>query len=1184
MSRPYVPPGSSEEQVLCDVWTQVLGIERIGTADNFFELGGDSIRSLQVVSRARAHGLQVEVPQLFQHQTVGELARAVRDAATIDIDPPRVMPFSMLGEEDRQHLGEAHGIEDAHPLSTVQAGLVFHSEYEPDYVVYAVSVAVRAVFDEAAFREAIAHVIRHHPLLRTSYDLTAFSEPLQLVHADAPVPLVVEDLRHLGRPERDRLLRDWIEREKRTRFDWSVAPLFRVRVHLLDEETFQFTFSHSLFDGWSTAIVTTELFQIYLGLVRKEPAAAEGPRTRYSEYVALERDALRSKRDAGFWDRYLSGDAHGSLPCWPAQPRDTLPARRTFTISAHVFAGLTQLARAEHVPLKTVFVAAHLRVLNLVTGHKDVVTGVITNGRVDGVHTDRVLGMFLNAVPLRLALNGGTWRELVRAVFAAEQEVFPFRRYPFAELQRRRGRQPLFDTAFNIINFHVYRDLVRESGLQVVDRLTSYDQTFFPLTAYFEVDAFSDDAFVHLDVNTRSLGDDQLAAIEDYYQMVLAAMGTDPSSRYDSPALLREEERRLLLDRWCRTEATYPAVCVHELFEAVAARQPDRVAVSSQGRELTYGELNRLADRVACRLEALGAGPEHVVAICTERSADMLVGLLGILKIGAAYMPLDPTLPPDRVRYMVSDSAARTLLTQGSLVPVLIPLLADSAGTAAALEIVLLEGAVAAATQRSEHASRRAGPGNLAYVIYTSGSTGTPKGVQITHGALTNVLWAMAREPGFTDRDVLLAVTTLSFDIAALELFLPLIVGGTVVIGEKIDAAAEMVQRQIQSSGATVMQATPTAWRLLFESGWQGNRRLKVLAGGEMLPHDLATALLERCGSVWNMYGPTETTIWSTYARVGAGTETVSVGRPLANTTAYVIDDRLNPVPIGATGHLYLAGAGLARGYAARPALTAERFCPNPFCAEPGSRMYCTGDLARVRCDGSIELLGRSDQQVKIRGFRIEPGEIEAVLLTHPDVKQAAVVPRTYGAGDVRLAAFVAPAATVPPSGDLRQFLKRVLPDYMVPLVFVPLDRLPVTSSNKLDRRTLASLDPDPPVATEDAVLPRSAIERQVAGIWESVLHIHDIGVHQDFFELGGHSLLVTRVISRIRAELGVPIPLTALFDAPTIAGLAAIVESLAAHEDAEIEGILEEIDSLTDAQVQDRLLSADRGSILERV
>lgn len=1178
LSRSYAAPATHAEQTLCEVWQRVLGVDQVGIDDNFFELGGDSIRCLQVVSLASERGLSLTLEQLFQHQTIRELTVVMAQSERPDLAPHAgVAPFSMISSADR--LLVPADAEDAYSLTAVQAGLMFHSEYDPHYVVYAVSVTIREAFEEALFRQAIAHVIHRHPLLRTSYDMTTFSEPLQIVHRNAPVPLVVADLRALAKDERDRFLADWIEREKRTKFDWTSAPLVRFYLHRLDDESFQFTFSHSLFDGWSTAFVTTEVFRFYLSLIGGQQPPDEPPLTHYRDFVASERAALRSEECQQFWRRTLSGEPQSALPRWPAPLRASLPVRRTCTIPKAVMDGLFRLAKEVQVPIKSVFIAAHLRVLSLVTGHTDVIAGIINNGRVDGQQTEQVLGMFLNTPPLRLNLTGGTWQDLVKAVFAAEHDVRPFRRYPYAELQRQHGRHPLFEAAFNIINFHVYREFARTSGLKIGERLTSYDQTFYPLTAYFEVDAFSTDAFVHLDVNTRDLGDEQLAGIAAYYQMVLAAMATDPSARYDATALLLDAERELLLERWCETEAPLPDRSLCELFEAAASRSPQHVAVRSHGRELTYDALNRLANRVASRLVARGAGPEMLIAVCVERSVDMMVALLGILKAGAAYLPLDPTLPPDRLKYMVSDSGAQLILTQRTLKAEVEQILArsplahlpDGGPEAIALDTEL----EAAPASAEANIGRRAGPANLAYAIYTSGSTGAPKGVQITHRALTNLLCAVARELGFTEHDVLLAVTTLSFDIAALELFVPIVTGGTVVVGEKGDTAPELLQHQIERSGATVMQATPTTWRLLLESGWPGSPRLKMLSGGEPLPRDLAATLLERSAALWNMYGPTETTIWSTYAAVTSESGPVPVGRPLANTTAYVLDARLNPVPIGATGHLYLAGAGLARGYIRRPALTAERFCPNPFDAGPGSRMYVTGDLARMRPDGSIDVLGRSDQQVKIRGFRIEPGEIEAALLTHPAVRQAAVITREYGPGDVRLVACLTPADDrLPAPAELRQFLKRTLPDYMVPAAFVSLDQLPLTPNGKLDRRALLAVKLEAAAQPTPTEAPRTALEQQVARVWASVLNVPGIGAHQDFFEMGGHSLLATRVITRLRADLELPIPVTALFEAPTVAGLAAVIEALQSDDEAEVDRILQEIDALSDEQVHERLFS----------
>ncbi|HEY1272058.1 MAG TPA: amino acid adenylation domain-containing protein, partial [Terriglobales bacterium] len=539
------------------------------------------------------------------------------------------------------------------------------------------------------------------------------------------------------------------------------------------------------------------------------------------------------------------------------------------------------------------------------------------------------------------------------------------------------------------------------------------------------------------------------------------------------------------------TASKYPAnLCVHELFEQQAGQTPDRLALAAGDERLTYGQLNARANRIAHYLRGRGVGPDGLVGICVERSADMVAAVLGVLKAGGAYVPLDPSYPGERIQYIVEDARARILLSSEKVRGVLPEM---------AAEVVTLEGSRDAIARENDSNPACVGNSrNLAYVIYTSGSTGKPKGVEIEHRSVVNFLTSMQKKPGLTADDVLLAVTTLSFDIAGLELYLPLVSGGQVIVASRTDTTdGRRLMEFMEQRGVSVMQATPATWRLLLDSGWKGNGRLKVLCGGEALPRDLAEQLLPRCGELWNMYGPTETTIWSTVYHVReVNWTTAPIGRPIANTQAYVLNANREPVAQGGEGELWLGGDGVARGYYRRPDLTAERFLADPFSAHAEARIYRTGDLVRSRVDGDIEYLGRIDNQVKIRGFRIELGEIESRLGQHPAVKSAVVVAREDTPGDKRLAAYLVRASAQEVSGpELRAFLKKFLPDYMLPSTFVKLEHFPLTPNGKIDRRALPvpqSSDFDSP---GEYIAPRSKVEQTLVAICEEVLRIRPIGV-----------------------------------------------------------------------------------------
>ena len=575
--------------------------------------------------------------------------------------------------------------------------------------------------------------------------------------------------------------------------------------------------------------------------------------------------------------------------------------------------------------------------------------------------------------------------------------------------------------------------------------------------------------------------------------------------------------------------------CVHELFEAQAERTPDAIAIECEKQSLTYAQLNVRANQVANWLQKHGVKPEKLVALCLERSLDSVIALLGILKSGGAYVPLDPAFPRRRLAQILEDSQPQVMITQASLQEM----------TSSVSKNTLLMGSPALASMSRENPGSEVQPHNLAYVIFTSGSTGRPKGVQIEHRSLVNFLQSMTREPGMSANDILVAVTTFSFDIAGLEIFLPLITGARAVIaGRDIALDGRALRQLLQDSNATVMQATPITWRMLLESGWQGREGLKALCGGEAMPPELAREMIPRCGTLWNLYGPTETTIWSTVSRVRSVENRISIGRPIANTEVYIVDDQLRHLPAGSIGELLIGGAGLARGYLNQPELAAERFIPNPFNPDPTARLYKTGDLCCFRRDGAIEYLGRNDNQVKIRGYRIELGDIEAALESHPGVKQAAAKVVGGPRREKSIVGYVvAPGVE---TYELRTYLTERLPKYMLPSLFVKLAELPLTPNLKVDRNALP-MPQDANTLNGHHLSPREGLEKRLAEVVAGLLGLERVGANDNFFLIGGNSLFCTQLIARILSDLGVELPMRCVVESPTTAQLARQIESIMA-------------------------------------
>ncbi|HKV12834.1 MAG TPA: amino acid adenylation domain-containing protein, partial [Thermoanaerobaculia bacterium] len=801
---------------------------------------------------------------------------------------------------------------------------------------------------------------------------------------------------------------------------------------------------------------------------------------------------------------------------------------------------LVRVARSLSVPLKSVLLAAHVKVMGLLSGRHDVMTGLLENGRPEIADGERILGLFLNAVCFRLELTGGTWEDLVLSTFAAEREQAPHRRYPLSELQRARGGQPLFDTVFNFTHFHVYRELRRLPGIEVLGADAS-EQTYYDLTVQANLDHDTSRLRLELDYRRSAFGPGQIEAVAAAWQRVLAAIVAAPGEREDASPLLSAAERHTLLSEWNDSAgAPVPALGLHQLFESQAARTPDAPAAFADGETLTYRDLSARANRLARHLRRLGIGPESLCGVALERSPDLLVAILAVLKAGGAFVPLDPRAPAERLAFMLADSGVQVLLTVESFAAGLPP---HGART------VLLDRDHGAWAAQAEHdPGLPAAPGQLAYVIYTSGSTGTPKGVLGHHGGTLNrLLWMWETFP-YEPGEVCCQKTFLSFVDSIAEIFGPLLRGvPSVLVPDDVARDPERLLAVLASRGVTRLVLVPSLLRVLLDAPGDLAGRVPRLshwvASGESLPAELAERFAERMPGrvLLNIYGSSEVAADVTWApaSAAAGFSGVPVGRPIANCRVYVLDARLQPVPPGATGQVAVGGAHVARGYLHHPALTAERFVPDPFGEEPGGRLYLMGDLGRYRVDGHLELLGRIDRQVKVRGVRVEIGEVEAALLRHPGVRQA-VVHAWDGAGEPRLTSYVVgEGEPAPGPAELREFLRGRLPEPMTPTAWVTLAALPLTPSGKIDRRAL----PPPSAPGEEAersfVAPRTPAEELLAGIWADVLDLPRVGIEDDFASLGGHSLLATQVVSRIRETLKVELPLRRLLESPTVAELA---------------------------------------------
>jgi amino acid adenylation domain-containing protein len=1141
LAATFVAPQTQLEELVASAWTAVLGLEQIGIHENFFEIGGHSLLATQVMSRIR-QAVQVDLPlrTLFEGPTVSALAKqieVVRQAEPrFHVPPIRSSPRN-----------------GPLPLSFSQERIWFLHQLFPKSAAYNMpsGIRIKGPLNKAALEQSFNAMVRRHEILRTTFDIVD-GRPAQIIASDGSVKLPVIDLRPLSTQARENRISELLTNQAKEPFDLVNGPLLRTALLQLDEEEHILFIAahHIISDQWSYGVFGHELMAFYETFSSENSALLLDLPIQYADFAQWQRQWLQGdvlEAQLTYWMQQLADIPVLDLPT--DRPRPAIQtfsgAHQILSLSPALIEAVRVLCRQEQVTPFMFLLTIFKTLLFRYTDQADIAVGTPIANR-NRLEIEGLLGTFVNTLVFRTDLSGNPrFRELLGRVREAALDIFAHQDFPFEKLveelqpERDMSHGPLVQVLFNVQN--VPFTLPEHDDLTLSPVRIGRIPAQFDLTLSVNTEL---DPHMLLRYNPDLFDGATIRRMSSHLQTLLEAIIADPNQRLLDLPLLTQEERQQLLIEWNDTELGYAhATCLHQLFEAQVERSPEAIAVVFEEVRLTYRELNERANQLAHYLQNLGVGPEVRVGICLQRSLDMVIGLLGILKAGGAYLPLDPAFPLDRLSYMMADAQAPVLLTQIELVlaqplvedlPAPLPHIVSLDKDWATIEITAGPGGK---SNLSSHVT----PDNLAYVIYTSGSTGKPKGVQLSHRSVVNFLTAMSQQPGLTRQDILLSVTTLSFDISVLEFFLPLIVGAQViVVADETAYDGFRLAAELADSGATVMQATPATWRMLKESGWQGDSNLKVLCGGEALPRDLADWLVEHVGSLWNMYGPTETTVWSTMTHIEPTTSLITVGRPIANTQTYILDEQFQPTPVGIVGELYIGGDGVARGYLNRPRLTAEKFIPDPFSSQSGARLYRTGDRARYLPGGDIEFLGRKDHQVKLRGFRIELGEIEAVLNQHPAAQAVVVIVREDFPGDKRLVAYIVPQQDqLFTTSELREFLLQKLPDYMVPSAFVVLETLPLTPNKKVDRNALQAPDQSRPKLEEAFVAPRTDVEKVIAEIMADVLNIEQVGVFDSFFELGGHSLLSIQLISRLNESLFVDVPLIGFFRMPTVVGLA---------------------------------------------
>ncbi|MDO9418523.1 non-ribosomal peptide synthetase [Pararhizobium sp.] len=1140
----------SVEETLIAVWQRVLQHEGIALDDNYFALGGDSLRSIEVTSMAYQRGVRFSIATLHLNPTVRALAKAVREAAT-PIDVPMSEPFYLVSEKDRAVVPD--DVEDAYPLNLLQEGMIYHREFAAKSAVYHAicSYHVEMPVDVAAMRTAVEELVARHPLLRTSFDLTHFSRPLQLVHKASEPEFGYLDLRDVDPQTHQDYVDAWLEDEKKRGFEIEQYPLIRFMLHHFSEGSCQlsYSFHHEIIDGWSDALMVTELVNRYMARVNGEAFELPELRSTFRDSILLEQQAVSDDSYREFWNERMRDVSVMRLPSFVA-PRADLGQREIIKfevpISVELSNDLKRLANQLAVPLKSVLLAAHMKVMSLLGGVDDVMSYTVSNGRPENRDSHAVIGLFVNSLAFRMSLPGGSWSDLILDTLNSEHEVLAHRRYPMAEVKRQHGSEPLSETLFFFNHYHVTDALEQWPNLKMLG-LKVYAESTFPFCVNAFLTPFDKDLRVRLEYDKLRYDKAVMDVAGDFYLAVLSAMVADPTANYHAQSFLPQQQ----LDCVLASNNAAPAL-KQPAFESVvkrirehARRSPEQVAIVSGQSNISFAELDAMATRFAARLVLEEqVRPGDMVGLLMSRGIPAIVAMLAILKAGAAYVPLNTEQPVARLSAAIAQTGG-TVVCDDAVHTQIVPGIEGDIRFVRYSDAAVAGGDAVVDVAVSGHSA--------AYVIFTSGSTGTPKATVVSHANLDSSTRERVAYYGLGHDDRCALLSSPAFDSAVGVIFGALVGGSTLVIPDE-DTLLDLVGlvRFLRTTNVTMTLCTPSLLDTLLAADDFVTLKLRqIISAGEALSCDTYARAAAIAGvTVFNEYGPTEATVWASVWRGQSYRDmsTMPIGRAIAGAQLYVLDERMHPLAVGVPGELYIGGAGVAQGYLGAPAQTAAVYLPDPFSQVPGARMYRTGDLVRIDLEGNVEFLTRRDRLVKVQGFRVEPGEIEHVLATHPQLHRAVVVVKPVN-GIKQLVAYVVRrnSAEELSVDQLKAFCKQNLPKYMLPAQFVFVDAVPVSSTGKVD---LASLEHSAMEAAAGAVsaAPQSPLQAMLADIWQAALNVERVGIYDDFMALGGESLAALRVAAKVRSTLDVDIPVrTLLASMDTIAGLALALESHAA-------------------------------------
>ena len=1138
IAKDFVAPRNETEEVLADIFSQVLGLESVSVVDSFFDLGGDSILTIRLKSLAEKAGLRLEVSDLFTHQNVAELASLVElnsDETTL-----KCSDFELISLNDRQRLPNT--IEDAYPLTQMQMGMFYHNKYNASSKLYheVFRSTIALPCEQESIEQAFSYLSMRHEILRTSVNFDDYSEPLQLVHKTVTVPVRMHNLSHLSDAEQEAWLDGEQLMEVKRCFDKDVKSLLRVAAYQLSARKFilNLCFHHAILDGWSHASLITEFVDFYKLLLRKKKIDKPNLDSKFRDYVKLELQAQHNQASQMFWEKYLAEFEPAPMPklngrVQHSQQQSTSnEIHSEVSISEDVGARLNLVAKECHVPLKTVLLAAHLVSLGAITGVCDVATAYVIHGRPETEDGVKQLGLFLNSVPFRVTLKPTAWNELITHVSNIEQEIYHHRRFPLTHIMRIAELQKVPDVAFNYTNFHVL-DEFSEDDLVTTGK--GIGDTSFGLKVNFE----SNGEAVHclLSGHINDYDQNTLQKYAHCFSAVIEHLSKHHQEEIQFPSLLSEYERQQLLS-WGSDTTYNDQLDVVDLIEQQAIANPHHTALICGDEHICFENLHLRAKVLAQHLRKFNIGVGKRVAIYLPRSNNLIISMLAVMQVGAAYLPLEVDYPEERLSQILDDAGA-VLCISNEL----------SAYTSNRdIGVITPEGLVLQDINIQEAPSSFEGQcEDPCYIIYTSGTTGKPKGVVNTRGNLANFVSTAAKNLNFVPKDKMLCRLSVSFDAAVAETWLPLVNGVTVnILPPEYTRDFEKTLSYARETHTTMAVFVPSMISGFLELNGRGIFR-HIIFGGEALHSTPLSHLMEswQLESTSNLYGPTETTVAVTEEFIDRNCEHspdkyIPIGKPYANASIYILNDRLQPVPIGVPGDLYIAGPGVASGYLGRPELTASKFVANPF-VNDGSRMYCSGDIAKWNDSGVVEFISRADHQIKIRGHRVETGEVEAQLLNLPQVSQALV--RDYQKSDTitgLLGYVILEDSKGVEESALRDLLSNSLPDYMLPDSIFVVPYWPTSVNGKVDVDKL----PTPNRKLIDIQGPRNDLEAMLCNMYCEILELDRVDINENFFDLGGDSICATRLVSRVRALTSSELPIEVLYQNSSVALFAKYIKS----------------------------------------